>query len=143
MIVHGHSSDRTKVEQILRDEGIIEPIVLQERLTAGKTVPEKFEREARQADGAVVLFTPDDQAWSSSLSAVGESVKMTELRVRARQNAILEYGWFWASWGRHRVLLIVKGDLELPSDLAGMLYQSYDADPGECKAAIASFIKQI
>ena len=142
MIVHGRSSDRTAVEQILRNQGVIDPIVLQERLTAGKTIPEKFEREARQADGAVVLFTPDDQA-VSSLSAAGRPISPTELRVRARQNAILEYGWFWGKLGRDRVLLILKGELELPSDLAGILYQSYNCSPDECQAAIADFIKRI
>jgi predicted nucleotide-binding protein len=142
MIVHGRSSDRMVVDQILRNQGIINPIVLQERLTAGKTIPEKFEREARQADGAVVLFTPDDQA-ASTLSATGESVSAGELRVRARQNVILEYGWFWGKLGRDRVLLILKGELELPTDLAGIFYQSYSISPDECRHAIIDFIERI
>jgi hypothetical protein len=142
MIVHGRSNDRVVVERILRVEGISGPIVLREQFTPGDTIPEEFEREARQADGAVVLFTPDDLA-ASSLSATGEPVSSSELRARARQNAILEYGFFWGKLGRRHALLILKGELELPTDLAGILNQSYKISQDECRAAIADFIKRI
>ncbi len=144
MIVHGRSNDRILVEQILRAQGVTDPIVLRERFKAGETIPEKFEREALQADGALVLFTPDDEA-ASLLSATGEPVSPSELRlrVRARQNVSLEYGWFWGRLGRDRVLLLIKGQLELPSDLAGLLYQSYNLSPNECQAAIADFVEGI
>lgn len=144
MIVHGRSNDRMLVEQILRTQGVTDPIVLRERFKAGETIPEKFEREALQADGALVLFTPDDEA-ASLFSAAGEPVSTDELRlrVRARQNVSLEYGWFWGRLGRDRVLLLLKGELELPSDLAGLSYQSYNSSPEECQAAIANFVEGI
>ncbi len=144
MIVHGRSNDRMLVEQILRAQGVTDPIVLRERFKAGETVPEKFEREALQADGALVLFTPDDEA-ASLFTAAGEPVSTGELRmrVRARQNVSLEYGWFWGRLGRDRVLLLLKGELELPSDLAGLLYQSYNQSPEECQDAIAGFVEGI
>lgn len=144
MIVHGRSGDRLLVEKILDAHGIINPIVLQERFKAGETIPEKFEREALQADGALVLFTPDDEA-ASLLSNEGEPVTESELRrrARARQNVALEYGWFWGRLGRERVLLLIKGELELPSDLAGLLYHSYNQSPYECQDAIANFVEGI
>jgi predicted nucleotide-binding protein len=144
MIVHGRSNDRMLVEQILRAHGVTDPIVLRERFKAGETIPERFEREALQADGALVLFTPDDEA-ASLFTAAGEPVSTGELRlrVRARQNVSLEYGWFWGRLGRDRVLLLLKGELELPSDLAGLLYQSYNQSPEECQDAIAGFVEGI
>jgi hypothetical protein len=144
MIVHGRSSDRILVERILRSHGIIDPIVLRERFKVGETIPEKFEREALQADGALVLFTPDDEA-ASLLGEDGEAVSTSELRrrVRARQNVSLEYGWFWGRLGRERVLLLIKGELELPSDLAGLYYHSYSLSPDECQEAIADFVEGI
>jgi hypothetical protein len=144
MIVHGRSSDRVVVEHILRSHNVTDPIVLQERFKAGETIPEKFEREALQADGALVLFTPDDEA-ASLLGQDGKPVSTSELRrrVRARQNVSLEYGWFWARLGRDRVLLLIRGELELPSDLASLSYHSYDISPNECQEAITDFIDGI
>jgi hypothetical protein len=144
MIVHGRSSDREVLQRILREHNVTDPIVLQEQFKVGKTIPEKFEREALQADGALVLFTPDDEA-ATLLRPNGEPVSTSELRrrVRARQNVSLEYGWFWGRLGRERVLLLIKGELELPSDLAGLTYQSYDVSPDECREEIAEFVEGI
>ena len=144
MIVHGRSTDRVVLEKILHSQGVKDPIVLRERFKVGETIPERFEREALQADGAVVLFTPDDEA-ASLIDQDGEPVNAIELRrrVRARQNVSLEYGWFWGRLGRDRVLLLIKGELELPSDLAGLYYHSYAISPDECHEAIGDFIDGI
>ena len=58
----------------------------------------------------------------------------------ARQNVSLEYWWFWGRLGRERVLLLIKGGLELPPDLAGMLYESSTLSPEECRTAIIYFV---
>jgi predicted nucleotide-binding protein len=144
MIVHGRSKDQVIVQEILKAHGIVHPIVLQETFKAGHTIPEKFEREALQADGALVLFTPDDEA-ATLLTPAGEPVAATALRkrARARQNVSLEYGWFWGRLGRERVLLLMKGELELPSDLAGLFYESYAHTPRECEDVIAHFVEDI
>lgn len=144
MIVHGRSRDRLLVEDILHAHGIADPVVLQERFEPGKTIPEKFEPEALQVDGALVLFTPDDEA-AALFESTGEPVSVNDLRrrVRARQNVSLEYGWFWGRLGRERILLLTKGELELPSDLAGLLYESYIESPLECQAAIGDFVESM
>jgi Predicted nucleotide-binding protein containing TIR-like domain len=144
MIVHGRSNDRMLVEDILHAHGIVDPIVLRERFEPGLTIPEKFEREALQADGALALFTPDDEA-AILLGPAGEPTGTSDplRRARARQNVILECGWFWGRLGRERVLLLTKGEIELPTDLAGMLYESYITSPEECHAAIADFVEQM
>jgi len=51
------------------------------------TIIEKFERYASQCAFAVVLMTPDDGV------QVPDS---TEAKWRARQNVIMELGWFMA-----------------------------------------------
>ena len=50
-------------------------------------------------------------------------LKLIEKR-RARQNVILELGFFLGTLGRRsgRVFLLYKGPLELPSDLGGVVY---------------------
>jgi Predicted nucleotide-binding protein containing TIR-like domain len=140
MLVHGRSTDRVRVAEILDAGGFQAPIVLREQFRAGQTIPEKFEREALQADAALVLFTPDDEA-APLLDASGRARSPAEIRrrTRARQNVSLEYGWFWGRLGRERVLLLLKGELELPSDLSGLLYESYRDSPEECEQAILNF----
>ena len=87
-----------------------------------------------------MLATPDDEA-AALLDPSGAPMSVSDLRKRARQNVILEYGWFWGKLGRKGVLLLLKGELELPTDLAGLLYSSYIQDPGDCRSDIAAFIK--
>lgn len=45
---------------------------------------------------------------------------------RARQNVILELGYFFGRLGRKRVCALYKAGVELPSDVSGILYVPYD-----------------
>jgi predicted nucleotide-binding protein len=65
---------------------------------------------------------------------------------RARQNVIFELGYFAGKLGRGRACLLRKGDVEIPSDLYGVIYTDMDAAEGwkiklvkEIKAAGLSF----
>ena len=92
--------------------------MLHEQPNQGKTIIEKFEKHA-DVDYAVVLFTPDD---------IGYPVdKLDQSRSRARQNVVLELGFFMGALGRHRVCVLHAGDVELPSDYLGVLYLPLDA----------------
>lgn len=93
----------------------IKPVILQEQPDQGRTIIEKFEQYA-QVNFAVVLFTPDD---------VG-GLEDENLRPRTRQNVIFELGYFIGKLGRERVRVLVKGDIEIPSDYSGVLYISLD-----------------
>jgi predicted nucleotide-binding protein len=44
--------------------------------------------------------------------------------LRGRQNVVFEFGYFMAKLGRSRVVAIYEPDVELPSDVAGILYKS-------------------
>ncbi|WP_084446694.1 TIR domain-containing protein [Hymenobacter roseosalivarius] len=46
---------------------------------------------------------------------------------RARQNVILEIGYFLGRLGSERMRLITKENVEIPSDLSGILYQKHDS----------------
>ncbi|MCL4109610.1 UNVERIFIED_CONTAM: hypothetical protein GTU68_049203 [Idotea baltica] len=94
------------------------PIVLHERPNCGQTIIEKFERES-DVGFAVVLLSPDDCGYARSS---GE----TSAKNRARQNVVLELGYFVGKLGRSKVCALRKGDTEVPSDFAGVVYTRFD-----------------
>lgn len=116
-IVHGHDDLAVfGLKDYLQNAlGWREPIVLREQPNAGKTIIEKFETLGSQADIVFVLLAPHDLAVSSGSN---------DEKRRSRQNVIFELGYFCGAFGRTsgRVLLLHKGDVELPSDIAGVVW---------------------
>lgn len=117
-VVHGHDDGLKETVARFLSELELKPIILHEQPNQGKTIIEKFEHHA-DVDFAIVLFTPDD---------VGHPIsKAEQARPRARQNVVLELGFFMGALGRHRVCVLHTGDIELPSDYAGVIYVPLDA----------------
>ena len=130
-VVHGRDDGiKNTVARFLEDLGLI-PIILHEQPDQGRTVIEKFEQYA-QVDFVVALLTPDD------VGALRGSEK--DLKPRARQNVILELGYFIGKLGRGRVPALTTGDVEIPSDYAGVLYIPMDA-PGAWKMSLVRELK--
>lgn len=86
-----------------------------------RTIIEKFEAESGDVSFAIVLMTPDDS---------GSALASESTRLRARQNVLYELGYFAGKLGRGKVLVLRKGDIEIPSDLAGVLYTELDEHGG-------------
>jgi predicted nucleotide-binding protein len=116
-IVHGR--DRATVldlKDFLQNRlGFREPVVLAEMPSDGKTVIEKFEQYASQADIIFVLITPDDLGYLSN--------EPRKAQPRPRLNVVFELGYFLGLLQRHsgRIFLLKKGAVEMPSDVAGMV----------------------
>lgn len=111
-IVHGHDGElKHAVARVIEKQGI-EAIILAEQTNQGKTIFEKFE-ENSDVSCAVCLFTSDD---------VGKAKIEAEDKPRARQNVVLETGYFMGKLGRERVVILVDKGIELPSDLSGVVY---------------------
>jgi predicted nucleotide-binding protein len=120
-VVHGHDdAARETVARFLEKLGV-EAIVLHEQATQGRTLVEKLEHYAN-VDFAVVLLTPDDVG--------AEAANADQLNPRARQNVVLELGFFVGRLGRSHVCAIHKGPLELPSDYLGVGYVPLDSGGG-------------
>lgn len=102
-----------------------EAIILSEQANQVRTIIEKIEAHG-DVGFAVVLLTPDDVGGTTADS----------LRPRARQNVLLELGYFIAQLGRARVCTLAKGDLEIPTDFAGVVWEPLD-DRGAWKTALA------
>jgi predicted nucleotide-binding protein len=127
-IVHGHD-DNTKLElaRIIDKELRLESIILHEQPNGGRTLIEKLERYSSSPGFAFVLFTPDD---------IGSQKDDPVPKSRARQNVILELGYFIGKLGRDRVCCIYKDGVELPSDISGVVYISFEKKVAECYADI-------
>jgi len=116
-IVHGHDQAALfALKDYLQNRmGFAEPIVLAQMPAMGRTLIEKFEEYAAMADLVFVLLTPDD---------IGHPVDTPNTSLaRARQNAIFELGYFLGYLRRQSgcVFVLHKGQIEIPSDLAGMV----------------------
>ena len=126
-LVHGHDeAAKESVARFLERLGL-KVVILHEQANGGLTVIEKFEQHAK-VGFAVVLLTPDD---------VGASAKsLDKLAPRARQNVVLELGYFTGKLGRQRVCGLFKSGLEIPSDFHGVVLTELDSQGG-WKAKIA------
>ena len=114
-IVHGHDDNaRLELTRFLKEDLEVNPIILQEEVNVSvETIISKFERLASDCGVALVLFTPDDEANG---------------KYRARQNVILELGYFLGKFQDSRdrkIAIIKKGDIEIPSDISGVLYLEF------------------
>lgn len=119
-IVHGHDGEaRETVARFLGHIGF-EPIILNEQANQGRTIIEKVEAHS-DVGFAVVLLTPDD---------VGRAKDAEDLEPRARQNVLLELGYFIAKLGRERVCALRRGDVAIPSDFAGVVWEAMDEGGG-------------
>ncbi len=112
-IIHGHDNSLKHEVQLLLKRAGVHCIILHEQADRGRTIIDKLIEETKIAGYAVALLTPDD------FTTDGSS--------RARQNVILEIGFFMGVLGKERLRMIVKEDIEIPSDLQGILYERYDS----------------
>jgi len=111
-IVHGHDELLKSELQLLLTRAGVNNLVLHEQADKGRTIIDKLVEESKGANYAIALISPDD--------------KLESGQARARQNVILEIGYFMGKLGKERVRLLKKGDVEIPSDLQGVLYENYD-----------------
>jgi predicted nucleotide-binding protein len=111
-IVHGHNDlIKTQVQLLLSRAGV-NNIVLHEQPDKGRTIIDKLINEGENSNYAIALLSPDD------IVNTGEK--------RARQNVVLEIGYFMGRLGKERIRLLIQDQVEIPSDLNGILYEKYD-----------------
>ena len=117
-IIHGHDEiARLQLEKMLKEEFKLKPIVIQDNPNESfDTIISKFERNANECALAFALFTPDD--------------KLSEKDYRARQNVILELGYFLGrdqQTTNRRIIILRKGNVEIPSDIKGVIYYQFES----------------
>ncbi|WP_282155915.1 TIR domain-containing protein [Cytobacillus gottheilii] len=131
-IVHGHDNGaKQEVARFIERLGF-DAIILHEQVSQGKTIIEKIE-ENTNVGFAIVLYTPCDE---------GRVKGNAGLKDRARQNVVFEHGYLIGKLERKRVSALVKGDIEKPNDLSGVVYIDMDY-AGGWKVSLAREMKSV
>lgn len=128
-IVHGHNNEmKLAVARTIEQLGL-QPIILHEQPNKGRTIIEKFESLSENVSFAIVLLSSDDT--------------MSDGKHRARQNVIFELGYFIAKLGRENVVALydTSTEVEIPSDITGVLYEPYDKPDGAWRFEVVQELK--
>jgi len=132
-IVHGRNeSIREQTARLVSKLGY-EPIILHEQPNSGRTIIEKFEKNS-QVVFSIVLLTGDDKGGLIDTDC-------SKYQARARQNVILELGFFLGSLGRENVCALYESGVEIPSDYQGVVFLPID-DSGAWKLSLAKEMKE-
>lgn len=116
-IVHGHDEHaKNDVKTYVESKGL-EPIILHLQASGGRTIIEKIDDYSNVGFG-IVLYTECD---------VGAKRDTLEYKWRARQNVVFEHGYLISKLSRSRVSALVKGKVETPNDINGIVYITMDA----------------
>ena len=121
-IVHGQDDNFLRELELFIMRLGLEPYILKNNVEGGKTIIEALEqRIVYDSAFGMVLMTPDDVGCTKKEYEANKS----NVRPRARQNVILEMGILIGSIGRNKVAILRQGEIENPSDVSGILYESF------------------
>lgn len=132
-LVHGHDIALREMSARLIEKLGLEAIILSEQTSRGATIIEKLERHSN-VRFAVVLMTADDVG-------AAKSARDSGLQARARQNVVLELGYFIGKVGRQNVCVLYESGVELPSDYYGVVFIPID-DHGTWRYTLGKELRQ-
>ena len=131
-IVHGHDNAAKEAVARFVEKIGLEAIILHEQASSGNTIIEKIEANSN-VGFAIVLYTPCDLGASKE--------EKDQLKPRARQNVVFEHGYLIGKIGRENVCALVKGDIETPNDISGVVYIKMEGEK-EWKYKVADEMKE-
>lgn len=137
-IVHGHDNDARDQLELTLHRLDLEPFVLMNTSGEGKTLIEALEGKIGRdysSDFGIVLMTPDDMGYAKKDGA-------ERAEPRARQNVVLETGMLLSSLTRARMAIVVKGHVEIPSDLQGIIRFGYNDHVKEIVPKLCQRLKE-
>lgn len=162
-IVHGKTHEPMKKLKTMLSEFGLNPIVLHEQPSGSRTIVEKLEKYS-DVGYAFIILTPDDvgcskkdylQLYNVCLTKEGENEEKRKQNMeffyqnvlqmlinRARQNVILEFGYFIGLLGRDRVCCLLMGDVKRPSDMDGIVYVGFKKSIEEARDMIVKELKE-
>ncbi|EJF76337.1 hypothetical protein ME7_00881 [Bartonella birtlesii LL-WM9] len=137
-IVHGHDSAALKELELILLKLKLKPYILQNTSNNGLTIMEALEKESCKPTSSIgfgiVLLTPDDMGYAKTDS-------VTAAQPRARQNVILEMGMLISALSRGKVAILIKQNVETPSDAHGIIYIPFKNNVKETVPKLATQLK--
>lgn len=151
------SGSRTIVEKLEKHSNVGYAFVILTPDDIGVSFQELFEKTAKssyedealiaakrileQSRGSIERFVEFNRKF---MQDPADSSKFMELLAsRARQNVVLEFGYFIGKLGRDKVCCLHKGEVELPSDMHGIVYIPFKESVTECRDKIVKELKAI
>jgi predicted nucleotide-binding protein len=137
-VVHGHDDIAREQLELVLNQLELDPYVLANTSGGGLTIIEALEKEISQHPDAarfgVVLLTPDDIGYSARSGSKAA-------QPRARQNVIFEMGMIIDKLGRPNVAILKKGEVEMPSDMRGIIDLSFQSHVREVVPRLVERLK--
>lgn len=132
-IVYGHDTEARKELELLLLRLDIKPIILSNLAPDGKTLIQALMTK-KDVPYAIALLTPDDVGHRKDDQAGAKP--------RARQNVVLELGMFLMKLGTENVAILLKGNIERPSDIEGLIYIPFKDKISEAKNKLAAAMQK-
>lgn len=143
-IVHGKDHSAMKDLKMVLYDLHLNPKVLHDQAGGSSTIIEQLEKWSN-VGFAFVILTPDDVGMEKSVfdKVIAKPEELKKIcSYRARQNVILEFGYFIGKLSRNRVCCLYKGEIELPSDMHGIRYVQFKNSIDEIRTLIMKELKQ-
>jgi predicted nucleotide-binding protein len=133
-VVHGHDDEALQsVKSYLAEIGVNQ-VILQDFEEPGDSLLRRFLKVAEEAAFAVVVLSPDDIG-AALVHYDAPKGGQNALRYRARQNVVLELGFFLGKLKDFNKVFVLRKahrepwpEFEMPSDLAGAIFKDLDQD---------------
>lgn len=110
-VTHGRAQDWRAVKDYIETDIQLRTAELAQQPNLGRTVIEKLFDTADECDSAVIVMTGDD------VTEQGEP--------RVRENVMHEIGFFQGRYGRDRVILLHENNVNVPTNLSGVVYSAF------------------
>ncbi len=137
-IVNGTDHAPMNELKVILERVGLKPMVLHEQPSGGRTIVEKLEKYF-DVGYPFVILTPDDigsHHRGVESKMLGAKMLLRESNFRARQNVILEFGYFMGKLGRDKVCCLLKGSVDQPSGMHGIVYIRFHTSIGEIRNEI-------
>lgn len=134
VIVHGNDEHAEHLKLILQNLGL-DPYIVQNKDIHSLAVIEALELQIYQTAFGIILMTPDEYGSPQNLTDTGGMP-------HAKQNVILEMGMVMASVGRERMVILKKGNLEMPSGVDGINCLEFNQQIKEIEDKLVQSIKK-
>ena len=134
-IIHGRDKSSLEVLTKILNERDVKVQTLGAVPRVGFELLEELEDQIEDTDAVLVLMTPDDEGRLKD--------NVAQLESRARENVIFEAGMACALYRRtKRICFFVVGNTNIPSDIKGLLWESFDPgnpDVGRLEAILKNW----